>query len=124
MMITKIFNKTAQVLHKIAQKLNLTYNEVNIIVYYMLVPLTWLVMLDFIIKIWPLLTIVWIATCLTVSLWHRKDFKTWCDNVFQKSVDFLLWFKHFGWDYNKASVIICVIVPIFIYVILTLMLLM
>ena len=45
-MITTIFNQTALVLVKAAQKLNLTYNEVNIIVYYMIVPLTWCIMLD------------------------------------------------------------------------------
>ena len=123
MMITRTFNLTAQILLNIAKKLNLTYNEVNVITYYMIVPMTWLVMFDFIINCWPLLTIIWIAACLTISWWHRKDFNSWCDIVFQKSVDFLLWFKHFGWNYYKAAVIICVIIPIFIYATLTLLLL-
>ena len=33
-MIMKLFNITAKALMKLAQKLHLTYNEVNIIVYY------------------------------------------------------------------------------------------
>ena len=58
-MITTIFNQTALALVKAAQKLNLTYNEVNIIVYYMIVPLTWCIMLDFILSSWPWMSVVW-----------------------------------------------------------------
>lgn len=122
-MITTIFNITAQALFKIASRTGLTYNAVNIIVYYMLVPLTWMVMLDFIIRCWPVLSVVWILTCIVVIWWHRHNFSDWSDAMFSKSVDFLLWFNRIGWDYYKASVIICVVVPIAIYLILTILLL-
>ena len=115
-MIATIFNQTALALVKAAQKLNLTYNEVNIIVYYMIVPLTWCIMLDFILNSWPWMSVVWLALCVAVIWWHRKDFSTWCDRAFQKSVDFLLWFRRIGWDYYKASVIVCVAVPLLIYI--------
>ncbi len=121
-MITAIFSKTAQLLLKIADKTGLTYNAVNIIVYYMIVPLTWLIMLDFIVHCWPLLSVLWIGVCLIVTWRHRRDFNQWCDWVFKKSVDFLLWFNHIGWDYYKASVIICVAVPVLIYAILFILL--
>lgn len=121
-MITTIFNKTALILYRIAEKVNLTYNDVNIIVYYMLVPLSWFIMLDFILHCWPLLSVLWTSTCLSAIWWHRQDFSNWCDWAFQKSVDFLLWFRHIGWDYYKASVIICVIVPIIIYGLLIMLL--
>ena len=121
-MIIKLFNDTANVLMKLAQKLHLTYNEVNIIVYYMLVPLTWAVMLDFIIGTWPWLTLAWVAVCLLVTWWNRKRFSHWCDWAFQKSVDFLEGFGFMGWDYCKASVIICVFFIAVIYAILILLL--
>ena len=117
-MITKLFNITAKALMKLAQKLHLTYNEVNIIVYYMIVPLTWCIMLDLIFSSWPWMSVVWLALCVAVIWWHRKDFSTWCDWAFEKSVNFLLWFRRIGWNYYKASVIICVVLPIAIYVIL------
>ncbi len=117
-MITTIFNKTALLLVKTAQKVNLTYNEVNIIVYYMIVPLTWCIMLDLIFSSWPWMSVVWLALCVAVIWWHRKDFSTWCDWAFEKSVNFLLWFRRIGWNYYKASVIICVVLPIAIYIIL------
>ena len=121
-MIATIFNKTALALLKTEQKIGLTYNEVNIIVYYMIVPLTWCIMLDFILNCVPWMSVVWLAMCIAITWWHRKDFSTWCDWVFQKSVDFLLWFRRIGWDYYKASVIICVVLPIAIYGLLIILL--
>ena len=43
-------------------------------------------------------------------------FRDRCDWAFDKSVDFLLWFKKIGWNYVVSSVIICVVVPALIYV--------
>ena len=117
-MITRLFNTTANLLLRIAEKMRLTYNEVNIIVYYMIVPLTWCVMLDFIVDTWPIITLIWIAVCVGVILYHRKHFSDWCDWAFLKSQDFLLWFQRIGWDYFKSSVIICVVLPLVIYMIL------
>ena len=104
----------ANALKYIAKKTNLTYNEINILVYYLLVPLTWAVMLDLIVKLpifTPFLLIVWGYIFIT----RRKRFRQWCDVAFQKSVDFLLWFQRIGWNYYKASVIICVVLILLIY---------
>lgn len=121
-MIARIFDMTAQWLFTTSQKLHLTYNEMNIVVYYMMVPLTWLIMLDAIIGSWPWLTVAWVAACMVVMIVHRKNFEQWCDSVFQRSVDFLLWFRRVGWNYTLASVVICVAVPLLIYAILTILL--
>lgn len=121
-MFLKQFNYTAKALIKLAQLLHLTYNEVNIIVYYMIVPLTWAVMLDFIIGSWPWITIAWAIVCLLLIWWNRKRFSKWCDWAFKKSVDFLESFGFMGWDYCKASVIICVFIVLIIYVVLALLL--
>ena len=74
-----IFAVVAGVEHIIAKLTGSTYNEVNIIVYYLLIPLSWTVMIDYLTK-------------------------------------FLLWFKRIGWNYVVSSVIICVIIPILVYV--------
>ena len=114
-MIAEVFNRTADALNRVAKRLHITYNEINIIVYYMVVPLTWMLMLDFIIHCWPWLTAIWIAICLIVCWWHRNDFRQWCDWAFDKSADFLEQFHFLGWDYTKASVVICVVLPLLIY---------
>ena len=110
-----IFAVVAGVEHVIAKLTGSTYDEVNIIVYYLLIPLSWAVMIDYLTKlpfISPMFVLAWI-----VFLWKDPmKFRDRSDWAFMKSVDFLLWFKRIGWNYVVSSVIICVIVPILVYV--------
>jgi len=109
-----VFAIVAGIEHVIAKVTGLTYNEVNIIIYYLLTPLSWAVMIDFITML-PLLSPMYIVGWI-VFLW--KDpmrFRDRCDWAFGKSVDFLLWFKKIGWNYIVSSVIICVVVPALVY---------
>lgn len=114
--MNRIFWITANLLNQIAKWTGMTYNEINIIVYYLIIPLTWTVMLDLIIGFpifTPLLILAW--AYIFVKTGTKKVFGMWCDWAFKDSVDFLLWFKRIGWNYIVASVIICAIVPIIIY---------
>ena len=109
-----VFAIVAGIEHVIAKVTGLTYNEVNIIIYYLLIPLSWAVMIDFITML-PLLSPMYIVGWI-VFLW--KDpmrFRDRCDWAFGKSVDFLLWFKKIGWNYIVSSVIICVVVHALVY---------
>ena len=109
-----VFAIVAGIEHVIAKVTGLTYNEVNIIIYYLLIPLSWAVMIDFITML-PLLSPMYIVGWI-VFLW--KDpmrFRDRCDWAFGKSVDFLLWFKKIGWNYIVSSVIVCVVVPALVY---------
>ena len=110
-----IFAVVAGVEHIIAKLTGSTYNEVNIIVYYLLIPLSWTVMIDYLTKLpflSPMFVLAWI-----VFLWKDPmKFRNRSDWAFLKSVDFLLWFKRIGWNYVVSSVIICVIIPILVYV--------
>lgn len=99
----------------IAKLSGTTYNEVNIIVYYLVIPLSWMVMVDYITKM-PFLTPMFILAWV-IFLWKDKmKFRNRCDLAFDKSVDFLLWFKKIVWNYIVSSVIICVVVPILVYI--------
>jgi hypothetical protein len=72
-------------------------------------------MIDYI-TMMPFLTPMYIIAWI-VFLWKDPmKFRDRCDWVFDKSVDFLLWFKKIGWNYVVSSVIICVVVPALIYV--------
>lgn len=110
-----IFAIVAGIEHLIAKITGTTYNEVNIIVYYLVIPLSWTIMLDYNTRmpfLTPLFLLAWI-----VFIWKDKmDFRTRCDFVFKKSVDFLLWFQKIGWNYIVSSVIICVVIPILVYI--------
>ena len=111
-----IFWITANSLNQIAKWTGLTYNEINIIVYYLIIPLTWTVMLDLIIGV-PLFTLLLLLAWIYIlnKIRTKRNFRIWCDWAFMKSRYFLLYFKRIGWNYIVSSVIICVIVPVIIY---------
>lgn len=117
--VSKCFYAVAYKLQDWARATGMTYNEINIIVYYLIVPLTWTVLFDIGLRLLittPILLLVWL--CVWIA--KRKRFRTWCDVSFNISVRFLLSFKYVGWSYEKASVIICVVLPLIIYVLLIL----
>lgn len=115
MIMMPIFAVVAGIEHVIAKQTGLTYNEVNIIVYYLLIPLSWMVMIDYITML-PFLTPMYIIAW-GIFLWKDPvKFRDRCDWTFDKSVNFLLYFKKIGWNYIVSSVIICVVVPALIYV--------
>jgi hypothetical protein len=110
-----IFALVAGAEHIIAKLTGSTYNEVNIVVYYLIIPLSWTVMVDYITML-PFLTPMYIIAWI-VFLWKDPlKFRDRCDWAFMKSVDFLLWFKKIGWNYIVSSVIICVVVPVLVYI--------
>ena len=112
-----IFAVVAGVEVLIAKLTGTTYNEVNIVVYYLLIPLSWTVMIDYLMKL-PLLTPLFVLAWI-IFLWKDPmKFRDRCDWAFEKSVDFLLWFKRIGWNYVVSSVIICVVIPILVYCLL------
>ena len=115
MFVLPIFAVVAGAEHIIAKLTGATYNEVNIIIYYLLIPLSWAAMVDYITKM-PFLSVMYI-TAWVIFLWKDPmKFRDRCDWAFMKSVDFLLWFKKIGWNYVVSSVIICVVIPLLIYV--------
>ena len=120
-LITSIFRKVADALIYGASAMGITYNEINILVYYLLIPLTWTVMSDFCLGT-PVTTyaLVFIWIGIKIGTWGR--FSEWSDWAFMRSVDFLNYFNRWGGNYVLNSVIICVLVPILIYLGLMLLL--
>lgn len=116
-MIQAIFRNVAYVLHWTASQVGLTYNEINIIVYYLLIPLSWTLMIDSKFHK-PYTTIpIFLIWSIIIILKHHS-FRLWCDIVFRHSVNFLNWFNRWGGNYILNSVIICVVVPIAVYILL------
>ena len=114
-MMNKCFRKVANFLLYLAKKTKLTYNEVNVIIYYFIIPLTWCMMIDYIIHI-PLFTLLWIVLWIIIYKLVKPSFREWCDMIFKLSQRFICFFG----EYVKYSVIICVILPILIYFLLVL----
>jgi len=91
----------------------LTYKEVNIIVYYFVIPLCVFSLLDSLVQ-----KSFFKGTFLVISVLFflfLKDFREFSEQLFDKSVEFLMSFKAIGWDYVTASVIVCVIFPVALF---------
>ena len=116
-MIRTIFSIVALSLDKIAQLLHLTYTEINIIVYYFLIPLSWTIILDVWIGL-PIITLIFLCIWVGIYAATHKFFKKWCDWMFEDSVKILNYFNRWGGNYILNSVNICVILPIVIYIVL------
>ena len=116
-MINRIFSAVADSLWWTGRKTGLTYNEVNVLLYYLLIPLSWTVMLDFLTGL-PIASAALLMVWLGIWIAIRHTFRAWCDRVFMDSVRFLNWFNRWGGNYILNSVIICVVLPLIIYGIL------
>ena len=116
MMIQKSFDLTVKLLLHLAKITKLTYNEINIIVYYFIVPFSYFFLLDIIFEFhylkisFVIFTIGFFTGC--------RDFKNYSDKLFKRSADFLRYFNRFGSNYEASSVIICLSLPLIVYIVL------
>lgn len=113
-MIKRTFSIVANTLLYIGRKTGLTYNEVNILVYYLLIPLPWAVMFDCWLGL-PIVTASFLLVWLGIFIATRHIFREWCDWAFQDSVSFLKWFNRWDGNYVLNSVVICVLLPLIAY---------
>jgi len=113
---TITFSFVAKVLHKTAEIIGLTYEEVNILLYYLAVPLVYVSVLDAILGSHYIKAIWLIVTALFVFPVNR--FKERSMALFGRSVTFLKWFARFGLDYLQASVLVCVVLPVVVLLVL------
>jgi hypothetical protein len=108
-----IFYWVAEGLLTLAQFLRISYYEINILVYYFLIPFTWAALLDGIFDVHYLkITFVFICIALATAV---RDFRKFSEALFKKSVAFLNYFNRFKSNYIASSVWICVVLPGLIY---------
>lgn len=100
----------------LAKITGLSYAEANIVVYYVLIPYSYIVLLDRVFK-FHYLKIVF-AVFLIFTIPFLGNLHEFCDMLFEKSVIFLLWFEKINLPYTEASVFICVFGVLLIYALL------
>ena len=101
-----VFNIVAQALRTLSRLTGFTYNEINVLLYYFIIPFTWMILLDSILNI-NYFKIAGSIFCIGFYAGCR-DFRKYSDWLFFKSVIFLNFFNRFGSNYIKSSVWICV----------------
>ncbi|HSJ03210.1 MAG TPA: hypothetical protein VK956_12190 [Verrucomicrobium sp.] len=105
-----------QALEWLAALTGFTYKEINVIVFYILVPAVCLALVDKILRK-PLCTALFLILLLSVYA-LVADLPRFAERVFDGSVGFLLAFSNFGISYDLASVVICVIIPLLVFIVL------
>ncbi len=114
--MNQIFQIVVDLLYWLADKTGLSYNEINIMVYFVLIPFIYMYLLDklidkFYFRIGFLITVLCTFTLM-------GSFREFSDKLFDAAVRFLEWFEIIGWNYMEASVIICVGGPVVLFVVL------
>ena len=112
-MIRSIFELVANALYSGARILGITYNELNIIVYIILIPLVWAYMIDKAYKFHRIKLAYLFFLLLILDI--GGTFESNCDSLFIICQRFLCLFYPIGINYTAASVIFCVIAPILIH---------
>ena len=108
-----IFRIVAGSLWYIGRLTRLTYNEINVVVYYFVIPYSWLLMLD---AIFGFHYCAIFGGVFYFLFWLAiKNFRSFSDYLFDLSVRFLNSFNKYGSNYVASSVWICVTIPMLIY---------
>lgn len=92
----------------------MTYHEVNIIVYFIIIPAFFIFLLSKIFKKKSLILGFLFFIILTIII--VPDFAKFSTDLFEKSVEFLNWFECLGLNYIQASVVICVVIPVIVII--------
>ena len=104
-----LFNFVRDILQFLSSLSGLSYAAVNIVVYYYLIPLIYIIMIDKIIG-GHYLKLIYLIIFI-VSLFIIENFENFSASIFIKSQNFLKVFSIIGWDYFISSVVICFIIP-------------
>jgi hypothetical protein len=107
------FNVVYQALLWLSAATGFSYKEVNVIIYFFLAPLTFIFLIDRILKTW-VLSVCFLIASIAFLLWI-PSFSAFSEAAFDTSVRFLNGFSKVGWNYTQASVIICVILPALVF---------
>jgi hypothetical protein len=112
-MMQTTFELVASALYNGARFLGITYNELNIIVYILFIPMVWAYMID---KAYKFHRFKMAYLFMVLIFFAGGTFENNCDAVFLLCQIFLCLFYPIGIDYTVASVIFCVIVPVIFHI--------
>ena len=112
--MAKIFDLVYQLLKWLSKISGFTYREINIIVYFILIPSFFIFLISRILN--QKYIIISFLLFILVSVLLIPDFTLFSSLLFDKSVSFLNWFEFIGLNYIQTSVIICVIIPIIVII--------
>ena len=118
--MNNIFLIVMNILLRMANISGFSYQAINIIIYYIVIPFIYFIIIDRILGAYYF-TVSYIIIII-ISIFLIKDFELFSDWLFTKSANFLHSFSAIGMNYIVASVIICVFIPLAFLIFLLLIL--
>ncbi len=109
----RVFDWVRDALARVAKVANRIHVEINIIVYFILIPFSWLISIDLILGTRGVIGGLYLLGWL-VFIGAQRSSRRRSEWLFHKSVDFLLYFDSIGSNYIISSVLICVFIPVLI----------
>ncbi|MBG6131539.1 hypothetical protein IWQ47_003142 [Aquimarina sp. EL_43] len=108
-----LFEITYDFLKFLEKLTGFSYKEINIIIWFFLIPFTWMFLLDKITeKNYFKIGFFAIVLIILITIPDFENFANWS---FNSSVDFLNLFNNIGSNYKTSSVVICLLIPLLIY---------
>ncbi len=106
------FDLTYNFLKYLERVTGLSYEEINVIIWFIGIPFSWSILID---KVYQKNYFKIGFTILILAIVSLFDFENFSKILFNTSVDFLNFFSVFGSTYKTTSVIICLGIPFLIY---------
>ena len=115
-MIKWTFDLTVIILKKLAKRLGMSYRQLNVLLWVVLLPVFWALMLDRLVG-FHYFTVA--TACLLAGfIYPVLRSKRKASQLFDKFAYFLFSFSMYGMGYRTSSVIFCLIIPFCITVLL------
>ena len=109
-LMNNIFLIVMNALLRMANISGFSYQAINIIIYYIVIPFIYFIIIDRILGTFYFTVSYFII--IAISIFLIKDFELFSKILFNKSVNFLRSFTEVGMNYTVASVVICVFIPL------------
>lgn len=111
--MSPLFHLVYSALQYLSSVTGLSYELINVLIWYVFLPALFLFLIDQILK--KVLLLPLYAAAIVILLFSVGDIEQFADRVFDWSVDFLLVFSKLGIDYDRASLIICILIPLLLF---------
>lgn len=111
----KLFDLTYQFLIFLSHLTGMSYKEINIVIWFICIPFSWAFLVD---KIMDRNYCKIVFTAIVLITLSLNNFSSFSNTLFNTSAQFLRNFDNVGSNYILSSVIICLMLPILIYIVL------
>ena len=108
-MSNKVFDSTVNILKRMARFSNMTYRQVNVLIWLGVLPFVWAVLIDNLFDFhYVKVSVLFFQFGFLISV---RNYKRKANDIFNKCAMFLLSFSRYGMGYVMSSIVFCLVIP-------------